>query len=286
MQANPLPEDHLARSDFVRELVQHPRYNDVMPAEFSAETPRTIVQFWDDVNQLPPDVRECIQSWQKLDTHGFELLLFDDDSASAFIARKLGPRYEAAYSNCYHPAMRSDYFRLCYILTEGGCYLDADDVYRGCTIDHLFGDGRLRIQPLCYDISTNQMISPSVFTELGATASSWIFYFNNNPLLAARGHPIVERALARATEALERPVSGELPEIQSTTGPGNLTKSVFDLATEHGEIKDSLVVLYGWEDVATTRWPLSYRRDMRNWRHSNQREYRRCMGGGAKGRGE
>lgn len=273
----PLQEDHQARSDFVREFVQRCRDDDVMPVAFSAETPRTLVQFWDDLNRLPADVRKCIQSWRKLETHGFKCLLFDNCGASRFIARKLGQRYEEAYRKCYHPAMQSDYFRLCYILVEGGCYLDADDMYRGSPIDHLFGDGRLRIQPLCYDISTNQMIPPSVFTEMGANASSWIFYFNNNPLLAARGHPIVQRALARATEALERPASGELPEIQSTTGPGNLTKSVFDLATEDGVIEDSLVVLSGWEDVATSRWPLSYRRDMRNWRLSNQREYRGCM---------
>ncbi len=270
----PPGEDHQARSDFVRGLVQRCREDDVTPAAFSAETPRMIVQFWDDLNQLPADVGECIQSWRKLETQGLELLLFDEDRAHDFIARKLGTRHADAFGKCYHPAMQSDYFRLCYILTEGGCYLDADDVYRGSAIDHLFGDGRLRIQPLCYDTLTNQMIPPSVFTAIGASASSWIFYFNNNPLLAARGHPIVERALARATEALERPASGELPEIQSTTGPGNLTKSVFDLVKEHREIQDSLVVLCGWEDVATSRWPLSYRRDMRNWRLSNRREYR------------
>ena len=270
---HPRQEEHQARSDFVRELVQRRRDDDIMPAAFSTETPRTIVQFWDDLNQLPADVNECIQSWQQLETRGFELLLFDDDGARDFIARKLGTRCEEAYSKCYHPAMQSDYFRLSYIFSEGGCYLDADDVYHGSAIDHLFGNGRLGIQPLCYDTSTNQMIPPSVFTEPGANASSWIFYFNNNPLLAARGHPIVERALAKATKALERPASGELPEIQSTTGPGNLTKSVFDLARERGDIEDTLLVLCGWEDVATSRWPLSYRRDMRNWRLSNQREY-------------
>jgi hypothetical protein len=278
-----LQEDHQVRSDFVRKLVQHCRDDEVMPAAFMAETPRTIVQFWDDLNQLPQDVRECIQSWRKLETRGFELLLFDDDGASEFIARKLGPRYGEAYSKCYHPAMQSDYFRLCYILTEGGCYVDADDVYRGSAIDHLFGDGRLRIQPLCYDISTTQMIPPSVFTKLGANSSSWIFYFNNNPLFAARWHPIVERALARATEALERPASGELPEIQSTTGPGNLTKSIVDLATEDSEVEDGFVVLCGWEGVATSRWPLSYRCDVRNWRLSNQRECRECTRARAKG---
>ena len=270
---NPTQEDHQARSDFVRELVQRSGVHDSVPAAYSTKPPRTIVQFWDDLDQLPGDVRECIESWKKLGEQGFEVLLFDNDSARDFVARRLGPRYENAYVKCYHPAMRSDYFRLCYILMEGGCYLDADDVYHGSAIEHLFNDGRLRIQPLCYDISTNQMVPPSVFTELGANASTWIFYFNNNPLIAVNGHPIVKRALAKATEALERPTAGELPEIQSTTGPGNLTKSIFDLATEQGEIERALLILCDWEDIAINKWSLSYRHDARNWRLSNQREY-------------
>lgn len=269
----PTQEDHQARSDFVRELVQRFGVHDSVPAAYSTKPPRTIVQFWDDLDQLPGDVRECIESWKKLREQGFEVLLFDNNSARDFVARRLGPRYESAYVKCYHPAMRSDYFRLCYILMEGGCYLDADDVYHGSAIEHLFNDGRLRIQPLCYDISTNQMVPPSVFTELGANASTWIFYFNNNPLIAVNGHPIVKRALAKATEALERPTAGELPEIQSTTGPGNLTKSIFDLATEQGEIERALLVLCGWEGIAINKWSLSYRHDARNWRLSNQREY-------------
>jgi len=270
---NPTPEDHQARSDFVRELVQRSCVRDSVPLAYSTKPPRTIVQFWDDMDQLPADVRECIESWERLGEQGFKVLLFDNDRARDFVARRLGRRYESAYVKCYHPAMRSDYFRLCYILTEGGCYLDADDVYHGSAVDHLFNDGRLRIQPLCYDILTDQMVPPSVFTESGANASTWIFYFNNNPLIAVNGHPIVRRALAEATEALERPTADELPEIQSTTGPGNLTKSIFDLATEQGEIERSLLVLCNWEDIAVSKWPLSYRHDGRNWRLSNQREY-------------
>lgn len=170
--------------------------------------------------------------------------------------------------------MQSDYFRLCYIFTEGGCYVDADDVYHGPKIQHLFSDSRLKIQPLCYDISTDEMVPPSVFTEPRINALSWIFYFNNNPLIAACGHPIVERALANATLTLERDVANELPDIQSTTGPGNLTKSIFDAANENGEIEGTLLVLRDWEGVATSRWPLSYRSDERNWRLSNRRDYR------------
>ena len=171
--------------------------------------------------------------------------------------------------------MKSDYFRLCFIFMEGGCYIDTDDVYQGAPIEHLFTDGRLKIQPLCYDMSTDKMVPPAVFAEQGADAPGWIFYFNNNPLMAVPGHPILERALSSATHALEENTANDLPEIQSTTGPGNLTKSIFDAATESGEVGCDLFVLRDWETIACSRWPLSYRNDARNWRLSNRRDYRR-----------
>lgn len=273
--SDPTKEGHQARSDFVRGLVQNFREPDVASSALSRKLPKRIVQFWNDLDQLPGDVRECIESWRTIEGEGFELFLFDERQARDFIRRKLGQRYEKAYDKCYHPAMQSDYFRLCYVLAEGGCYVDADDVYHGPAIQHLFSDGRLKIQPLCYDMSTDEMVPPSFFTEPGANALSWIFYFNNNPLIAARGHPIVERALARATLALEQDVPDELLDIQSTTGPGNLTKSIFDAATDNDQIEEALLVLRDWESVATSRWPLSYRNDERNWRLSNRREYQR-----------
>ena len=173
--------------------------------------------------------------------------------------------------------MQSDYFRLCYTLLEGGLYVDSDDVYHGSDVGFLFGDGRLKIQPLCYDMSTDKMVPHSVFTTPGADSSSWIFYFNNNPLVACRGHPIIRRALTNATLSLERHVRGELPDIQSTTGPGNLTKSVFEAASKHGNVEQLLHVLRDWEGIATTKWPLSYRQDERKWRISNRQSFRGCL---------
>ena len=272
--SNPNEENHHALSSFVRELVQRSGEPDVASSVFSRKLPKRIVQFWDDLDRLPGDVRECIESWRKTEEQGVERLLFDERQARDFIRRRLGPRYKKAYDKCYHPAMQSDYFRLCFVLVEGGCYIDTDDVYHGSPIQHLFSDGRLKIQPLCYDMSTNKMVPPSLFIEPGANALSWIFYFNNNPLIAVSGHPIIERALAQATLTLEQDVANGLPEIQSTTGPGNLTKSIFDAATENGESERALLVLRDWENIAKCRWALSYRNDQRNWRLSNCRGYR------------
>ena len=278
---NPSKQDHLEnshreRSNFVRKLVQNT--NATVPSLYLAKPPRRIVQFWDDIDRMPVDVKECIKSWKKLEHSGFELLLFGECQAREFIRNRLGTRYERAFAKCYHPAMQSDYFRLCYILTEGGCYVDADDVYRGVEIEHLFSDGRLKIQPLCYDISTDEMVPLSVFTSPVANSLNWIFYFNNNPLIATRSHPVVERALLSATTILERHLPSQLPEIQSTTGPGNLSKSIFDIARGSGDIEKALLVLHDWEAIAITKWPLSYRNDERNWRLSNRKVYGRLTG--------
>lgn len=267
-------EDHRARSAYVRRVIQRTTGEpDSVPAAFSNRPRRTIVLFWDDLERLPVDVVECIESWKPLMTHGFDLRLFDSNAAGKFIASRLGSRHGSAYRRCYHPAMQSDYFRLCYILLEGGCYIDADDVHNGPGIEHLFDDGRLKIQPLCYDVETDQMVPPEIFTKSGAEAPNWIFYFNNNPLLAAPGHPIIEWALANATAAIEQAADGELPEIQSTTGPGNLTRSIVELAQQSAVTLSALHVLRDWENVARSRWPLSYWSDTRNWRLSNCREY-------------
>lgn len=274
-EADPLSKDERSRSNFVRDFVQ--RTNDSQQgrnARLTTMPPKRIVQFWDDLDRLPPDVRECMSSWTVLEQSGFEIQVFDESAARDFIRTHLGTRYENAFEKCYHPSMKSDYFRYSYIFVEGGFYIDADDVYHGTEIDHLFSDGRLKLQPFCYDISTAQMVPPSEFVNLGANQLSWIFYFNTTPLIAARNHPIVERALLNSTISLEQEITGELPEVQASTGPGNLTRSVFEMLVEESCPEMELLVVHDWEEISTSKWPLSYRSDKRNWRLSNQQAYR------------
>jgi len=268
-------EHHRQRSEFIRGLVQRSidglRIND----RYKQGPPRTIVQFWHDLQELPEDIEECIASWTRWTTSGFTHCLFDERSAKAFIGGSLDARHERAFVSCYHPAMQADYFRLCYLLVEGGLYVDADDVCIGSNIDWLFDDGRLRLQPLCYDISSGTMVNPSAFLQTGAYDPGWIFYFNNNPLVANYGHPMIERALRRATDLLELANGDSLPEIQATTGPGNLSRSIFEHGTTLGAVERDLVILRDWDSLAVSKWPLSYRDDARNWRLSNQRRFRR-----------
>ena len=60
-------EHHEARSDFVRKLVQHSREYDVAPPTFSAEPSRTIVQFWNDMKQLPGQGQRTLSSLRSKD---------------------------------------------------------------------------------------------------------------------------------------------------------------------------------------------------------------------------
>jgi len=272
-ETDPLGKADRARSNFVRELIQRPHEQVRVSASYLVTPPRRIVQFWDDLDRLPKDVKECMESWNILKHSGFELQVFDERLARDFIRIHLGSRYERAFDKCYHPSMKSDYFRYAYIFVEGGFYIDADDVYHGTTIDHLFSDGRLKLQPFCYDIVTAQMVPPSIFVNPGANELSWIFYFNTTPLIAARHHPIIERALLNATESLEQESKGELPEVQATTGPGNLTRSIFEVVSDDNCQDATLIVVHDWEKTSTSKWPLSYRSDKRNWRLSNQQVY-------------
>ena len=178
-----------ARSNFVREMVQRGDRSTLDSTTCPVPTPKRIVQFWNDLQRLPADVQVCMDSWKRLEKIGFEVEVFDESSARNFIRSRLGHRYERAFDRCYHPSMMSDYFRYSFVLLEGGFYIDADDVYHGTPIEHLFGDGRLKLQPFCYDIATSQMVAPSVFTVPRANEPGWIFYFNTTPLIASRHHP-------------------------------------------------------------------------------------------------
>lgn len=272
-RTDPLTKSERLRSNFVRQLIQSNDRPDLSSALHLSPPPKRIVQFWDDLERLPKDVEECMESWRKLEQAGFDLQVFNERSAKEFIKTHLGSRFEKAFDKCYHPSMKSDYFRYSYIFVDGGFYIDADDVYHGNEIDHLFNDGRLKLQPFCYDIATSQMVPPSLFTRPGVNKLSWIFYFNTTPLIAVNNHPIVERALLNATMALERESKDELPEVQATTGPGNLTTSIFEMLADESFPEELFITLNDWEKISTSKWSLSYRNDKRNWRLSNQQIY-------------
>lgn len=216
-------ENDELRSYFIWNLIQCSRR--ALPEVGGVIIPRQIIQFWNDIKAIPPDVQVCIDSWKACENYGFKRLLFDDNSARNFIASNYEHHYVKAFAFCRHPAMRADYFRLCYIYRYGGFYVDADDVYKGFDITPWFNNGKLKIQPLCYDTSTDLMVNTEKFIAHNKYSSNLIYYVNNDPLIAPPNHPLIHIALERCTKKLLES-GGKTSDIQSTTGPGNLTASL------------------------------------------------------------
>ena len=260
-----IAEDDALRSRLVRQIIQgvEPTETSIAPVAI----PKVIIQFWHDANAIPADVQECLHSWAALERQGFKRVSFDDYEARRFISRHFGRRCVEAFDRCHHPAMRCDYFRLCYMVRHGGFYVDADEFYQGGACETLFQDNRLKIQPLCYDVSSATMVPSDIFTKNHNDSPHWIFYVNNNPLVAPPSHPVIQLALARSTRIL---LSHEEPllDIQSTTGPGNLTASLVKhaIVSDLAGLPRDFSLLADWEHLSVSRWPLSYRDDERNWR--------------------
>lgn len=266
-------EDERRRSEFIRQLTLRQLGCDTgvvpnaqRPAGDEA-IPRTLVRFWHDPDDVPSDVRRCLDSWEELRDQGLSFRMLDDASAAEYIAERYGPREIAAFARCRHPAMRSDYLRLCFVLADGGLYVDADDVLVGTGWRNVFRDGSLKVQPLCYDLVAQGMVPASEIRRPDLSTSRRIFYVNNNPVAAPPGHPVVRRALSRATDRL---LGSKLePEIQSTTGPGNLSAALVAHARESRILDYEL--LLNWETTAEPCWELEYRSDDRNWRNMDRR---------------
>ena len=263
-------EEHEAlRSALIRDVVlMHVGMDPACRAPSAAgEIPRRLIRFWHNHSELPVDVAACMSSWERLVNHGFVVRTFDDASADRYIRDRYGARETAAFDRCAHPAMRCDYLRLCVLLTEGGLYVDCDDVLLNDGWARLFDDERLKLQPLCYDITAGAMLQNADIWRTDLPAGERNFYVNNDPIAAPPGHPVLRRALDRATELLLR--GDERPEIQATTGPGNLT-TVFAAHAHALLLRGSAFdfsLIQGWDAIAEMRWDLSYRRDERNWRN-------------------
>lgn len=264
-------ENDRLRSSFIRDLtlqqLDRSARSDADRLTEATLIPKTLIRYWHDPCDLPDDVCACLNSWDRLEEEGFELRMFDDISATAYIAEAYSAREREAFARCRHPAMRADYLRMCFVLAEGGLYVDADDVLLGEDWRYIFRDGGLKVQPLCYDVSSSSMVPAVEIWRTDLPTDGRIFYVNNDPIAAPADHPVLRRALTRATDKL----LGEdrFPEIQSTTGPGNFTAA---LAAHARELKITgtpidFELLRNWDAIAETRWKLSYRSDDRNWRN-------------------
>lgn len=255
-----IAEDDLKRSEFIYNFF---RMKNQISSNVEIKIPKVIIQYWHNLSEIPKDVANCIQSWKILKQKGFEFKLFDDTTAKKFIEENFEAKYLEAYLKCHHPAMRCDYFRLCYLYISGGLYIDCDELYSDMEIDSLLLDNNLKIQPLCYSIKKDEMIGIENYFSKPYNKDN-IYYFNNNPIIAPPHHDLVFTALKRSTEKL---INDEnIFDIQSTTGPGNITAATICYLLEN---QTEISIIKNWDGISLTPWPLSYRNDDRNWRLYN-----------------
>src|SRR5688572_21171280 len=250
-------EDDQTRSEFVYNFLK--TKTPVTP-DCDLEIPKVVIQYWHCLDELPGDVSKCIDSWKVLKEKKFQFKLFDDVQAQKFINEYYDENYLNAYLKCHHPAMRCDYFRLCYLYIFGGFYIDCDELYSGQKIDILYNNNNIKIQPLCYSLSQQKMVNIEDFLSDPYDKTN-IYYFNNNPIVTPPKHELISIALNRANNILYS--RQNIYDIQSTTGPGNLTASVVFYMLQKS---DRISVIKNWNDIPCSPWPLSYRNDDRNWR--------------------
>ncbi|WP_139254563.1 glycosyltransferase [Litoreibacter albidus] len=93
-------------------------------AEFPAteNSVMDVFQFWD--HSMPP--KEILDAKQLWVSCAEEHVWYDDQSARDFIREGFGDAAAKAYSELWHPALKSDVFRLYRLAKCGGLYCDAD----------------------------------------------------------------------------------------------------------------------------------------------------------------
>lgn len=169
-----------------------------VPQDFPRGIPRHIVQFWDSPDP-PEDIRAAMAGIQR-DNPGFSYHLECDESARAFINTHYGQEITALYDACPHPAMRSDFWRLCYLHVQGGIYIDADVVSRAPLTDITRGSHFRTLLP--YSVGQPWCLDNDV-----------LIYEAGNPLM----QHIMQTMFQRVRHVLE---TGYFENVWVSTGPG------------------------------------------------------------------
>ncbi|MGY4509107.1 tetratricopeptide repeat protein [Bradyrhizobium sp. USDA 3650] len=203
--------------------------------------PARIIQYWD--TNPPEEISDLMRTWK--DNHpSFEYLLFNDATAQDFIRRNHSSRILDAYLRSQEPAQRADIFRLACLSTLGGFYADADDRCLKAVTEFVHPDA---------DFVAFQ----EDFGTLG-----------NNFLAATPKHPVIQRSLELAGEAINR---GDADFLWLATGPGLLTRAFGQYAaTEDGWSEKTVILNMGeLQSHVGIHCQVRYKRTSKHWSRSS-----------------
>ena len=86
-------------------------------------TPRNVMLYWDDANPFALDILAIAEEWRNF-CPGWNVVLFGKETAVAFLHENFGEDIAKLFLTCAVPAMRSDFFRVFWAISEGGIYSD------------------------------------------------------------------------------------------------------------------------------------------------------------------
>ena len=222
---------------------------------------QAILQFWD--QPAPPeDVLASLESWHRA---GPPVTCFSDAGAAEWLRDAFGLEALAAYLHCHHPAMRSDLFRLAWLLREGGFYVDADDAFIGDAALPDFEAG-LVLLPLAQH--GHEIVPVEHGLQVAAGGAYIGFFANNAPLYAQAGHPVLEAALGSALAHLHGCMArGERGDIHEHTGPSNLNHALMAYLAQclRQGVEPDVAVRLDWPWLLPFQ-PMAYKQGERNWR--------------------
>lgn len=170
--------------------------------------PRRVMQFWD--RHPPAQIQTLLNRNRDLCASvAVEYVLFDEQDARAHLIEHVDASIVEAFDLAVHPAMKCDVFRLAWLHTVGGHYVDADIVLRP-NLAQLF---ELPGTCLVYQWDSQGI----------SNLCNWL-------IGAAAGDPSLLRAMVATAENVTRHCRQDpqaaLKNILGVSGPGIFTRAV------------------------------------------------------------
>jgi mannosyltransferase OCH1-like enzyme len=81
------------------------------------------------INEVPPEYIKPINSWK---SQNFNYVYYSNIDAYNYLLKHFGKHYADIFDTINIGAFKADFFRYCWIYTEGGIYADADSM---CLMD-------------------------------------------------------------------------------------------------------------------------------------------------------
>ena len=209
--------------------------------------PVAIAQFWD-APEPPADVREVMDTWTALHPAAVRVV-FSQETARDHLRDAFGGEAVAVFDQCRHAAMKADLFRVAWLLSRGGVWVDADE---RCLAS---------VAPFLAYAATRRLAAPLAGERPG--------YVHNLFMGARRGSPILQMAFDAACGAVARGAREQRTlDIWQTTGPGLITRAAAAhlLADPDAAAETTLFALGRYAAFAATEVSLEYkRRRATNW---------------------